>query len=332
MIPRLLVVLACLALAASVRANPDSTQVTVAAEDEHPDTCKLGIYVLSLYDLDYPNNQFASDFWMWTLSTADSLRPLETVELTNSKSYAFSNGSVELRNGVTWSAQKVKATIRMNWDITDFPFDQQTMRIEIEDAEHDASSLVYIPDTANSKLDPRVKLDGWHVSDLELVREESKYNTSYGDPDLNEASSYSAIVAYVHLRRSGLGLFFKLFTGVYVAFAICLMVFFFEQEEIEARFSLLVGALFAAVANKYIVDSYLPLSSSFALVDKVHVITFVYILISIGVSVYSMHHERIRRTREGDDYIAGTRVDRIAFWTLLVTYVGINGFYLIRAL
>jgi len=70
------------------------------------------------------------------------------------------------------------------------------------------------------------------------------------------------------------------------------MVFFFDETEIGTRFSLLVGAMFAAVANKYIVDSFLPMSVGFTLVDGIHVITFVYILLSGCISVFVMHHQR----------------------------------------
>lgn len=50
----------------------------------------------------------------------------------------------------------------------------------------------------------------------------------------------------------------------------------------------LLAFLFAAVGNKYVVDSNMPESIQFTLVDKIHDITFVYILITILCSIISL--------------------------------------------
>lgn len=301
------------------------------AEAQHVDTCRVGIYILSLYDLDFPNNSFSTDFWMWALYRSDSLDPLKSVEVTNAKSSDFAMASTEKKKGINWGAQKCKATIRQNWDIRDFPFDRQVLRIAIEDADSDTSSLIYLPDSAQSRIDSRVALDGWKISRLRFVREDARYNTNYGDPELSTSSTYPAVVAYIELSRDGVGLFFKLFTGVYVAFSMCMMVFFFDESETSSRFSLLVGAMFAAVGNKYIVDSFLPLSVGFTLVDRVHVITFIYILLSAGMSVVVMHyHKKKSGPKEHRDLVAH-RIDRVAFWVLLLSYMAVNAMYIIRA-
>ena len=296
----------------------------------HPDTCRVGVYILSVFDLDYPHNAFSADFWMWFLYSADSLNPLESVEISNAKSSTFQNGSTEKKGGVYWAAQKCKATLSQNWDIANFPFDHQVLRIAMEDADRDTSDLVYLPDTAQSRLDPRVKLDGWRISKLRFVRQDARYGTNYGDPELASASTYPSVVAYVELTRDGLGLVMKLFAGVYVAFAICMTVFFFGPEAVEPRFGLLVGALFAAVANKYIVDSFLPMSVRFTLVDRIHVITFIYILLAVAVAVVVMN---LYRKSPDDARFAklSHRIDRLAFWVLLATYAAINAFYIIGA-
>ncbi|HVZ37974.1 MAG TPA: hypothetical protein VHI13_01760 [Candidatus Kapabacteria bacterium] len=314
--------------------NPPTTAAGAEAAEQgpaHPDTCRIGIYILSLYDFDCPNNAFTSDFWMWFTYGRDSLDPLKSAEVTNAKSYTYSNSSTEKKKGLMWGAQKCKATVRETWDIRDFPFDHQVLRIEIEDADKDTSELIYLPDVAQSKIDPRVTLDGWKISGMRFVRHDARYNTNYGDPELAASSTYPGVVAIVELQREGVALFFKLFTGVYVAFAISMMVFFFDETEIGTRFSLLVGAMFAAVANKYIVDSFLPMSVGFTLVDGIHVMTFVYILLSGCISVFVMHYQRKTGAQHEHGALVARRIDRHAFITLLLSYIGINAFYLVRA-
>ena len=69
------------------------------------------------------------------------------------------------------------------------------------------------------------------------------------------------------IERDAWGLFMKIFIGMYIAFLIAIISFTPHPSELEPRFGLPVGGLFAAVGNKYIIDSLLPESSSFTLVD-----------------------------------------------------------------
>jgi hypothetical protein len=59
-------------------------------------------------------------------------------------------------------------------------------------------------------------------------------------------------------------------------------VFIFMLMGIDSRFGLSVGSLFAVIGNKYIIDSALPESSSFTLVDLLHGITLFFILAVIA--------------------------------------------------
>jgi hypothetical protein len=114
-------------------------------------------------------------------------------------------------------------------------------------------------------------------------------------------------------RESG-RIFLKLFLGLYVAFLIALAVFFLDGSEIGARTSLAVGALFAAVGNKYIVDSSLPDHTSFTIVDKIHNMTFALIFISIVFNVISNAFFRQGKAK------LGRKIDYGAFVFLFLSY------------
>ena len=75
---------------------------------------------------------------------------------------------------------------------------------------------------------------------------------------------------------------------MYIAFFIAAISFVPHPSELEPRFGLPVGGLFAAVGNKYIIDSLLPESSSFSLVDTLHTITFLSIFATLVVSAIAL--------------------------------------------
>ena len=108
-------------------------------------------------------------------------------------------------------------------------------------------------DLHHTKLNPKLTLSNWKIERFELSAGSKKYDTTYGDPVLSEGSEYPNATLRIFIKRQSWGLFFSLFTGLYVAFFISSLVFFIDPIEVDPRFGLSVGGLFAAVGNKYIV-------------------------------------------------------------------------------
>ncbi|HTL81530.1 MAG TPA: hypothetical protein VL651_07490 [Bacteroidia bacterium] len=303
----------------SLSAFAQKADTTAAkSEDEevtHKDTVMVGIYVTSIYSLGFAENDFGIDYWVWYIYKDSTLNPLETTEIVNSESVSRDFPTVELKGNVIWATHKCSAMIRKNWDIQRFPLDGQTLDVLLEETDMDTSELVYIADTANSKIDKSVELNGWKISDFKLVPSIYTYGTTYGDPTLTGTSSYARLSISTRIERVSKNIFLKLFLGLYVAFLIALSVFFLDGNEIGARTSLAVGALFASVGNKYIVDSSLPDHSSFTIVDKLHDVTFALILLSI---VFSIVSNAIRKKDENNR--RSQIFDMICFSGLLIVY------------
>ena len=295
-------------------APADSLAAAPEEEAPHKDTVKVGIYVTSIYSLGFAENDFGIDYWVWYIYKDSTLAPLETTEIVNSESVSRDFATTEMKGHVYWATHKCSAMIKKNWDIGRFPLDGQTLDVQLEETDMDTSELVYVADVENSKIDKSVQLSGWKISDFKLVPSIYTYNTTYGDPTLKGNSSYARLSISTRIERESKNIFLKLFLGLYVAFLIALSVFFLDGAEIGARTSLAVGALFASVGNKYIVDSSLPDHSSFTIVDKIHDATFALILISIVFSIISNGI-----VRKGDHKKA-KRFDLICCAALVVAY------------
>lgn len=304
-------------LAVHAQTNIPALVDSLATTEEAPgkDTVKVGIFVTSIYSLGFAENDFGIDYWVWYIYSDSTLRPLETTEIVNSESVTRDFPTTELKGNMYWATHKCVAMIKKNWDIGRFPLDGQTLEVLLEETDMDTSELVYIADTANSRIDKSVKLSGWKISDFRLTPSIYTYNTTYGDPTLTGNSSYARLSISTRIERESKNIFLKLFLGLYVAFLIALSVFFLDGAEIGARTSLAVGALFASVGNKYIVDSSLPDHSSFTIVDKIHDITFALILISIVFSIIANGIDK-----KWDEKRA-KRFDFACFLFLLVAYL-----------
>jgi hypothetical protein len=295
----------------------DVAKDTAAPAEEAPagkDTVKVGIYITSIYSLGFAENDFGIDYWVWYIYKDSTLRPLETTEIVNSESVSRDFATTELKGNVYWATHKCSAMIKKNWDIARFPLDGQTLDVQLEETDMDTSELVYVADVENSKIDSSVQLSGWKISNFKLTPSIYTYKTTYGDPTLKGNSSYARLSISTRIERESKNIFLKLFLGLYVAFLIALSVFFLDGAEIGARTSLAVGALFASVGNKYIVDSSLPDHSSFTIVDKIHDATFALILISIVFSIISNGIVR------GGNHKKARRFDLICCFGLIIAY------------
>lgn len=118
--------------------------------------------------------------------------------------------------------------------------------------------------------------------------------------------------------RDAMGLFWKMFLGMYIAFLIAYVCFYIHADGIDSRFGLSVGSLFAVIGNKYIVDSALPESTSFTLVDTLHGLTLFCILMTIIATTWSMKLVKDNKQE------AARRFDLVTAQILLFLYVGLN--------
>ncbi|MGN6803411.1 MAG: hypothetical protein ACTHJN_16025, partial [Ginsengibacter sp.] len=111
-----------------------------------------------------------------------------------------------------------------------------------------------------------------------------------------------------------------------VAFLVSFLVFFIKPIYVDPRFGLSIGGLFAAIGNKYVVDSNMPESISFTLVDKIHVITFVYILATIFFSLVSLKIYDSNKIRSQKTF------DKLAALFVFGSYAIINLVLIVAAL
>lgn len=291
------------------------------------DTAFGGIYITNIYDLDIKGQSVCVDFWVW-MNTRDSSDFDGRIEIPGTKEIQYSNYYTEETGGYFWTSQKYKVELYLDWNIKNYPFDSQVLQFRLEDTDGDTSEMVYVADTLNSKLDSSIKFSEWNIKSFRVYSSVIRYNTTYGDPLLSGESFYTAIVVEIVLDRIDPWMaFIKMLTGVYVAFLISVIVFFIKPINVDPRFGLCVGGLFASVGNKYVVESSLPTAATNTLIDYIHNITFLALLIIISISVLSLYLYE----KGGEHQKWSSKIDRYSFWIIFVSYLVLNYFMISSA-
>lgn len=293
-----------------------------------PDTAKIGVYLFSLYDLDFPGNKVNIDFYVWFNYFNDSLNLSESYEVVNSIEFDKVGDSYEKHDSLVYRTFRCNSKLKKQWDITDFPFDKQLIEIYIEDIDNDKTRLVLVPDSAGSKIDEGVRIEGWKIKDFGVKVVDHTYETNYGDPAIpvGEYSTYSRVVVYFTLEREGGGLFFKLFIGLFISVLISLLTFFINPMDLDPRFGLSVGAIFAAIASQYVISSTLPQNQRLTLVDILHDISFIFIFLCILISSISLRFMKTNRAE------SSRKLDNWGFVVLTLIYIVLVSYFVIKSL
>ncbi|MFN8243257.1 MAG: hypothetical protein U0X40_04300 [Ferruginibacter sp.] len=297
-------------------------------EKTSPDTVHIGIYLNSIHDIDFKQKEFNVNFWLWLKYKNKSFDFAHNLEIPNAKSFGTSYLTVDSSNDRIYMLMKVQAVMKDSWKIGNFPFDKQKLRISIENSQYDSSALVFKVDTVGDNYDKRYILSGWRINpdSFQMVVENRIYRTTFGDENVKKPlMKYSAFKIRIGIERDAAGLFWKMFLGMYIAFLIAFTCFFIHADGIDSRFGLSVGSLFAVIGNKYIIDSSLPESTSFTLVDSLHGLTLFSIFIVITATAYSL------RLVKRNKIETARRFDKITAFSLLVFYIIMNTWLIYQA-
>lgn len=290
------------------------------------DTVKVGIYITSIHDIDFKQKEYAVTFWLWLKYKNKDFDFMQNLEVPQAKTVTRSFATIDTSDNEVYLLMKMQCIMKDTWRIRNFPFDKQKLRLSIENSQFDSKSLIFVADTVGKNYDPRFTLRGWQINNCVISIGIKKYETTFGDPSLTVPhSEYSSFKAVLNISRNAGGLFWKMFLGMYIAFLIAYICFYIHSDGMDSRFGLSVGALFAVIGNKYIIDSSLPETTSFTLVDTLHGITLFFIFAIIAATTYSLKLVKQNKEKKAQKF------DMMAAQLFLLVYILLNIYFIVQA-
>lgn len=322
------VVLATL-VAGIVQAQPAAPAAPASAPGADPGAAPaattqvlIGAYVNKIQDLNFRENKYEIDFYLWFRWKAEGAlaeyKPLESFEIINGK--IDNKGSVVEKTigDLNYALVRVAATMSETWELARFPFDSHTVRINIEDSGLTIPDLVFTPDRSNSGIGDELDIAGWNALNFMVDVKDKVYRTNYGDISLptDARSDYSRFVFGVDLERVSLGSAVKLLSTVLLATAVAFVAFFVKPSDLDARFGMGVGSLFAVAASAFISASLVPDSGEMTVSDKIHMVALGFIFATLLISALGLKLEVTGREE------LAFRIDRVCLVLLPLLFFG----------
>ncbi len=266
----------------------------------------VGVYLHDITSFDQKNGVFDADFELWAKWRGEL--DYEKLEITNAGGVDRTFVGLDDDHGWKSARWRVRGTLRGEFPLHAFPFDEQTIAVILE-LPSDAGRLV--PDLASSGMAERFSLTDWH------------YNPEF-DPDVSEEVFPSDLgnlahegrptevrrVAYqVRLTRPIVPVILKLFLPLGIIMLVALASLFVAPDQIEARSAMGVTALLSCFAFQFTISDSLPAVAYLTLADSLFILAYVVSTVTVVVTIvsYGLAHKGMHRAAIWTD-----RVTRVA--------------------
>src|ERR1041385_7190932 len=75
-----------------------------------PDTVKVGVYIISIHDINFHDKEYTARFWLWFVYKNPRLNFSQQIDVPNAKDVEITSESVDTVNGQYWAQMRVKCT------------------------------------------------------------------------------------------------------------------------------------------------------------------------------------------------------------------------------
>jgi hypothetical protein len=322
-----------IALAASCAAVLILLQLPAAAEMQgddgtdrgRPPQVRVGMYLSDVPSVDLREGTFAFDAYLWLVWDASRFQstgaadPGSSLPRSPADSYEVM-GVHELDTTLVtsrpgYAAFRLQGKVRQQFDLERFPLDEHVLTIRIQDSESEIHKVLLVPDEQGSSA-RAIEIHGWKAGAFAPVSATETFSTNFGDPEIPVGSTtvYSSIDFQLPLMHDGWPYFFKLTAALFIATLVAMLAFLIRPTDLDPRFGLPIGALFAAVASNWMVSEALPDRSGLTLADWLHIASYVAIFLTLLLSVRSL------ALFEAGDEQGSKRFDRRCAAVMPLTY------------
>lgn len=280
-----------------------------------------GIYLDRIVELSVKEVGWTVDFYVWFRWRGQEVDPGEKFQVVD--------GSIESKEKITdstngderYTLYRVVSRITKFFDVSRFPRDDHVLTINVEVPASERYQLLFVPDNESSGVSSRVQIEGYSIYKQAILEKPHAYRSTHGDPRLAVGTErvQSQLRMGVWIYREGWGFFLKLFVGLFGAVGVAMLAFFIKPTDVDPRFGLGVGALFAAIANTYITSSLVPDTGVLTLADIINGVGILIIFLSLLESTISLYlYDRLGKVE------LSRLFDRVSFVIFLAAYVLIN--------
>jgi hypothetical protein len=305
---------------------PTSTAVSNAGNNVEPkaDEVVVGAYVENIQTLDLATNSFMADIYVWMRWMNRELAPYESLEVMNPyETWALTTAPltpepVPQPDGSLYYAIRYQGAFNTNFDLSQFPFGEQTLRIQLEDQRLEANQLSYVLDSNAIAIDPQVTVPGYDIDEPTISVDEVRYSSNFGDLNSRANDVYSRVTIAIPVTHPFLATSVKVLLPLILVVITASLIFHVPPGLIEARIGLGITALLTLVAMQWSALSNLPDGGYLVMLDVLYIASFMFVLTTLIQTLATSW-----KAREGDE-AGAIRLDKRMMVIDLAVFVAVS--------
>ena len=283
-----------------------------AAELNGKEAVRIGVYILSVGNLDTTTSRYTVDFFLNFICVTENCDPSGFDLINAGLDRDVEDQSEESDAGKAYY-YRVRATMRTNLDLRNFPFDEHVLEIEIEDKNKTDAEYVYIADPEQSGIDSSVYVSGWNL-EPSITGEVNPHNYDVYD------EAYSRARFHIRIYHPWFSSFMKgLFAAIVIVF-VGMLSFLMKPEEAEGRIELTSATLASAIFYHLTLTASIPPVGYLTYADRFMILQYIFITISLGVAVWLFLLQGKSDTDEGQTELAD-QIHKATRWLVPILWV-----------
>lgn len=252
-----------------------------------PVRVKVAMLLNSVDEYEVKTGLFSADFFLSLTST----EPMPAMNLQ------YPNGDVSntetIADKPTFKLYRVRGKFKSPPDLRKYPFDQQQLKIYVEDDAHGIDQVRFVADRDRAQLARGFRALGWSVSYVEARAFSHTYPDRFEGDDLY----YGRYIFELGITRYSTSAAFKVYVPAFVIVFISLLGMWVPAEEMEVRSNSGAPMLAGAVLFHFALMQELPATSYLTRADQI--MLGVYISLMLGMIstwfMFVVEQERVEK-------------------------------------
>jgi len=250
-------------------------------------------FLHDVWNFDVKTGTYDVDFEIWFKwrGRIDAENEGFDFEVMNGVINSVEPASSEKSATLTCVNYRVRATLRDNFPLQNYPFDRQVVRIVVEHRGLKSQDLQFLPDhefgdnarnLRQQAIEPALTIEDWVISDVRQGSYEHRYPSDFGSiARAGEGVTYSRYTFEVELRRIVLPYVIKFSVPLVIIVLMAFVCFFIHPSQFDAKVVIAITALLSSVAFHVSQADHLPEVGYLVAADKFFMISYCVIFLSL---------------------------------------------------
>ena len=301
-----------------------------------PEQVTVGVYVQNVQAVDLSTNSFSADFYIWLRWRNPDIDAPAGVEVQNvfenwalTKTEVYPEPRKQPDGSLVWLG-RYQGNFNSPLSVSDYPFQNQTLRFVFEEAILNVEQLVYVPDKDPITVNPDITLAGYNFGKPRIAFDSHTYPTSFGDVESTPADrTYTRVVVEIPVTSPVTSGIFKTVLPLLIVLIAAAPGVIIPASYVDSKVNVPITALIALVAMQFGVSSALPEVGYLPMIDLIYLLAYTAVTAMLGSAVIGAW----RLKQQGED-AAMSLERRYTLWisvAFVLCFVAAVLFYVLTA-